>query len=134
MNEFPKILSAAAAVSAVMMLCMVSAGPVASRNNQCFCAAMNSSDTSDKQAERALTVGLDCNEAGEQKCKQLCIALADSTKADPEGNNKFCEVFAKEGLVNVHVFSKLCDRPYISTGIIGEKPVCCKDKHAVPCS
>ncbi|KAF6210655.1 hypothetical protein GE061_013762 [Apolygus lucorum] len=116
-----------------MMICMVSAGPV-SKDNQCFCAAMNSSDTNDKQAERGLTVELGCSNDEEQKCKKLCIALANSTKEDPEGDNKFCDVFAKDGLVNVHVYSKLCDRPYIFTGIVGEKPVCCKDKHAVPCS
>ncbi|XP_076683356.1 uncharacterized protein LOC143376666 isoform X2 [Andrena cerasifolii] len=83
--------------------------------------------------ERALQYNVTCSGEGEEKCQQLCIALAESAK--DKAPQMICEKLKLhvENL-QVAVYAKICKATtWKFTGLQSADPICCHEGNPTPC-
>ncbi|XP_017887835.2 uncharacterized protein LOC108629585 [Ceratina calcarata] len=84
--------------------------------------------------ERALPYNVTCNDEGEEKCQQLCVALAESARE--QAPQMICEKLnAHVENLQVAVYAKVCNAiTWKFTGLKAADPICCHDGKSIACA
>ncbi|XP_076238451.1 uncharacterized protein LOC143181754 [Calliopsis andreniformis] len=83
--------------------------------------------------ERALQYNVTCDYEGEEKCQQLCIALAESAR--DKAPQMICKKLSGHVQnLEIAVYAKVCNEAaWKFTGLKSADPICCHDGQAMPC-
>ncbi|CAH2068823.1 unnamed protein product, partial [Iphiclides podalirius] len=73
-----------------------------------------------------------CNEDGETACKNLCVALANVTKA--KGPEILCKRLKVADELKLSAFFKVCDNPWIYADMTADEPLCCENELVKTCA
>ncbi|XP_013148670.1 PREDICTED: uncharacterized protein LOC106111201 [Papilio polytes] len=73
-----------------------------------------------------------CNEEGETACKNLCVALANVTKA--KGPEILCKRLKDADELKLSAFFKVCDNPWIYADMTADEPLCCENEKIKTCA
>ncbi|KAK9306573.1 hypothetical protein QLX08_002769 [Tetragonisca angustula] len=83
--------------------------------------------------ERALLYNVTCDGEGEEKCQQLCVALAESAR--DKAPQMICEKLNTH-VENLHVavYAKVCNATsWKFTGLKAADPICCHEGKNIAC-
>ncbi|XP_017761822.1 PREDICTED: uncharacterized protein LOC108551976 isoform X2 [Eufriesea mexicana] len=83
--------------------------------------------------ERSIPCNVTCDAEGEEKCQQLCVALAESARE--QAPQMICEKLGThvENL-KVAVYAKVCDAIiWKFTGLEATDPICCHEGKSIAC-
>ncbi|CAG9782891.1 unnamed protein product [Diatraea saccharalis] len=72
-----------------------------------------------------------CDEAGQNTCKNLCNAIATATKA--KGPEILCNKLKDAHELKLSAFAKICENPWAYANITAEAPLCCADSKVLVC-
>ncbi|XP_043589583.1 follicle cell protein 3C-1-like isoform X1 [Bombus pyrosoma] len=98
----------------------------------CKCAVF-SRQISKPIIERALLYNVTCDSEGQEKCQQLCVALAESAR--DQAPQMICEKLGTH-VENLHVavYAKVCDATsWKFTGLKAADPICCHEGKSTAC-
>ncbi|XP_003488879.2 uncharacterized protein LOC100746015 isoform X1 [Bombus impatiens] len=98
----------------------------------CKCAVF-SRQISKPIIERALLYNVTCDSEGQEKCQQLCVALAESAR--DQAPQMICEKLNTH-VENLHVavYAKVCDATsWKFTGLKAADPICCHEGKSTAC-
>ncbi|CAK9811475.1 hypothetical protein ANTQUA_LOCUS6828 [Anthophora quadrimaculata] len=98
----------------------------------CACAVF-SSQMPELIIERTLPYNVTCDSEGEDKCQQLCVAVAETARE--RAPQMICEKLNThvENL-QVAVYAKVCNMTnWKFTGLKGLDPICCHEGNSVRC-
>ncbi|PBC34165.1 hypothetical protein APICC_07601 [Apis cerana cerana] len=98
----------------------------------CKCAVF-SRQISKSIIERAIPYNVTCDSEGEEKCQQLCVALAESAR--DQAPQMICKKLNNnvENL-QVAVYAKVCEATsWKFTGLKAADPICCHEGKSIAC-
>ncbi|XP_076763041.1 uncharacterized protein LOC143430583 isoform X2 [Xylocopa sonorina] len=98
----------------------------------CECALFPT-EVSTSIIERSLPCNVTCDNEGEEKCLQLCVALAESAR--DQAPHMICEKLNAhvENLL-VAVYARVCNATnWKFTGLKAADPICCHDGKSTAC-
>ncbi|XP_067203005.1 uncharacterized protein [Linepithema humile] len=83
--------------------------------------------------EHTLRYNVNCDQEGNEKCKQLCVALAESAR--DKAPALICEKLNMDvENLKVELYMKSCNMTFWTfTGLESTEPICCHEGKAVVC-
>ncbi|XP_068628994.1 uncharacterized protein [Battus philenor] len=114
---------------------ILKSGSSIEEKGNCTCGGFSTATiTSENVPLLAQSPGLmvKCNEEGETACKNLCVALANVTKA--KGPEILCKRLKDADELKLSAFFKVCDNPWLYADMTAEEPLCCENEKIKTCA